>query len=510
MEELNINEITQLEGALGGVAGVARQAENALGSLDSKLLTLRLNFGKLRAAVERAFAPITSHMAVALNGIVRNVTEFVNNAGAVIGALFGTVQEKAVVTARKGGKALRRFLADFDEIERLNAGSGGGGGGSEITWKTVTPELTPGTQKVVDAIMGMIAPLREISLEAARKAFAALGEAVAALGRILGENLLWAWHNLLVPLAKWTLEKAAPGAVRALAAAFEALTAILEPVLSAIRAMLPAISPVVGFLGDTAVLVLDTLQAQLGKLAAAFSGTAAGIGQSLQALSARFAAWFGGITPIFAAIRDAWLAAADAMGSGAAAMVSAILTALGGLTQFLAGAFTGSWKAAWERLKNIARGAVNGLIGMVNAMLCALVGGINAAGKALNRFRVNLPAWLPGIGGKSLGFSIPTLTVPQIPYLAKGAVLPAGRPFLAMVGDQRHGTNIEAPLGVIQEALALTLEDYTEANLAGHRATVAVLGEILQAVLGIELGDAAVGAAANRYNARLAAMRGDG
>ena len=81
---------------------------------------------------------------------------------------------------------------------------------------------------------------------------------------------------------------------------------------------------------------------------------------------------------------------------------------------------------------------------------------------------------------------------------------------MAMLGDQRHGTNIEAPLSTIQEAVALVMEDYAAANLAGHEATVAVLRDILEAVLGIEIGDDVLGKAANRYNARLATMRGDG
>ena len=42
---------------------------------------------------------------------------------------------------------------------------------------------------------------------------------------------------------------------------------------------------------------------------------------------------------------------------------------------------------------------------------------------------------------------------PLIPKLAQGAVLPPNRPFLAMVGDQRSGTNVEAPLSTIEEAV---------------------------------------------------------
>ena len=53
------------------------------------------------------------------------------------------------------------------------------------------------------------------------------------------------------------------------------------------------------------------------------------------------------------------------------------------------------------------------------------------------------------------------------------------------------------------------MADVTAATLAGHEATVGVLQQILEAVLGIELGDEVLGAAVGRYNTRLAAMRGD-
>lgn len=45
----------------------------------------------------------------------------------------------------------------------------------------------------------------------------------------------------------------------------------------------------------------------------------------------------------------------------------------------------------------------------------------------------------------------------NIPHLASGAVIPPNAPFLAMLGDQRNGTNIEAPLSTIEEALTNVL-----------------------------------------------------
>ena len=44
------------------------------------------------------------------------------------------------------------------------------------------------------------------------------------------------------------------------------------------------------------------------------------------------------------------------------------------------------------------------------------------------------------------------LSSTPIPRLATGAVIPANREFLAVLGDQRHGTNIEAPLDTLMQA----------------------------------------------------------
>ena len=443
MEEININ--TQ---ALEGVAGVARQAEQALGRLEDRLLTLRLNFGKLRAAVERAFAPVRVHLADALNPAIRRITAFANDAGAVIGALFGTVQEKTVKTVRTSGKAIRRFLADFDEIHRLGSNSGGSGTAQTVELKTVTPELTPQLQAIAEKIRAFFAPLQEISFENLKISLSSLGQAAADFAALLGETLLYAWHNILVPLARWTIEEAAPAAVNLLTAALSGLAAVAAPVLEALKSLFQQLQPMFASLGESCIATLNALTA-------------------------------------------------------------AVTTALSGLTDFLTGVFSGNWAAAWEGLGAILKGAVNSVIACLNGLLTALVAGINAAASQLNRLKITAPDWLPGIGGKTFGVNIPTLTAPQIPQLARGAVIPPNAPFLAMLGDQHSGTNIEAPLSTIQEAVAATMADVTAATLAGHEATVGVLQQILEAVLGIEIGDEVLGAAVGRYNTRLAAMRGD-
>ena len=153
----------------------------------------------------------------------------------------------------------------------------------------------------------------------------------------------------------------------------------------------------------------------------------------------------------------------------------------------------------WNGIVNTVKGAVNSLIGFINGMISAVVGGLNSAIDALNSLSVDIPDWVPVVGGNRLGFSIGHVTAPQIPYLAQGAVIPANREFLAVLGDQSHGTNVEAPLDTIKQAVAEVMEDLQAGPMAGFEAVVSVLREILSAVYGIELTDEDVGRAVQRW-----------
>ena len=56
------------------------------------------------------------------------------------------------------------------------------------------------------------------------------------------------------------------------------------------------------------------------------------------------------------------------------------------------------------------------------------------------KFSIDLPDFL---GGGSFGFNIPT--IPNIPKLAQGAVIPPNREFMAVLGDQKSGTKTSRP-----------------------------------------------------------------
>ena len=178
------------------------------------------------------------------------------------------------------------------------------------------------------------------------------------------------------------------------------------------------------------------------------------------------------------------------------------------MTEFLAGVFTGDWQRAWKGLGEILKANVNNVIGFLNFLLTGLTGALNGVIRVVNKLKFTAPDWVPGLGGKTFGFNLKTVTTPQIPYLARGAVLPANRPFLAMVGDQRHGTNIEAPLATIQEAVAVVMQDQLDALMAGFDATVNEIRQLHDTVSGIEVGDTVIGKAAQRYRQKMAVVYG--
>ena len=132
-----------------------------------------------------------------------------------------------------------------------------------------------------------------------------------------------------------------------------------------------------------------------------------------------------------------------------------------GFVTFLKGVFTGNVDMALKGILNILRGAanliysifkapVNMVIALFNGLNRAIINAINGLVDGLNHIKV--PDWVPGIGGKGINLSHANYT--RIPYLAQGAVIPAGNPFLAVLGDQTKGNNLEMPENLLRKIVS--------------------------------------------------------
>ena len=107
---------------------------------------------------------------------------------------------------------------------------------------------------------------------------------------------------------------------------------------------------------------------------------------------------------------------------------------------------------------------INWILAGVETLANGVVNGLNTVIGALNSLHFDVPDWIPLIGGKTFGFNIGYLGGVSLPRLAQGAVIPPNKEFLAVLGDQSSGTNVEAPLDTIKQALVEALAEYRNAG----------------------------------------------
>lgn len=119
--------------------------------------------------------------------------------------------------------------------------------------------------------------------------------------------------------------------------------------------------------------------------------------------------------------------------------ISGFLTALEGLIDFLTGVFTGDWERAWNGVKDIFGGIFESLGALAKAPINVVIGTINGAISGINNMGIDIPDWVPVIGGKKFHIDIP-----KIPMLYKGTNNWSGGP--AMIHD-RGAEIVDLPQG---------------------------------------------------------------
>ena len=98
------------------------------------------------------------------------------------------------------------------------------------------------------------------------------------------------------------------------------------------------------------------------------------------------------------------------------------------IIDFIDNVFSGNWSAAWQNIVNIFGNLFGMIVNLAKAPINGVISAINWVLEKINSISVTIPDWVPGVGGKTLGFHIPT-----IPQLAEGGV--ATSPTLAEIGE---------------------------------------------------------------------------
>ena len=125
-----------------------------------------------------------------------------------------------------------------------------------------------------------------------------------------------------------------------------------------------------------------------------------------------------------------------------------------------------AFSTVWNGIVSVVQGAISriisGVMAMVERITSAINGILSALGNMASRVSSGISSARSAISGHSLEAGGPPVALASLPVpaLAQGAVIPPNRKFLAMLGDQTGGTNVEAPLATIQQAMANVLSSW--------------------------------------------------
>ena len=422
-------------------------------------------------------------------------------------------EAKAIDKVGGSAKAAGKQLASFDEINQLSGDSGSAGGGSSASSEEIAPNFD--TQAYTDKLDELTAYIGGALL--------AIGVILAFSGVNipLGLALIAAGAAVLASEAQenWgAMSEETKGRIAEVYAVASAALLVLGVILAFSGWKIPLGIALIalGAMGLVTAAqlnsnaIVEMLQGPIGTIVAIVSGALLAIGIILVCTGvmtalgiALIAAGAAGLVTVAALNWNAIVSALQGPIGGIVAIVSAVLLVIGiilvctgvglplGIALIAAGAaglvtvtalnwnaISDKVKGVWNTIKTWWKTSVakyftlqfwkDTFSNIASGLTSKIKDGINAAISLLNRFigwlndKMHLEWGSFSLFGKEVipSGSFQLLTLPNIPYLAQGAVIPPNREFMAVLGDQKQGTNIEAPLETIKQALAEVMAQY--------------------------------------------------
>lgn len=214
-------------------------------------------------------------------------------------------------------------------------------------------------------------------------------------------------------------------------AAFDGLVQIMQSVMGVVGQLVtfanttvkPIILDIFNFITQTVVpIILQTFTAAapmisgiISNLGSAIMTVAQIIGSAIQAVLPIVEGLISVIMTVGQVAIPAALAYIEQFSAGIQEIVSAIQAIFQGIIDFVTGIFTGNWQQAWLGVQEIFGGIFDGLVALIKTPMNAVISLINKAISGVNNLGLEIPDWVPIIGGKKF-----SLNIPQIPLLAKG------------------------------------------------------------------------------------------
>ena len=217
-----------------------------------------------------------------------------------------------------------------------------------------------------------------------------------------------------------------------------AMTALNLPVLAVVAA--------IGLAVAAGILIYknwDKIKAKAVELGAKISEVWGNIKTGVSEAVANLVSAFQSNFPLLSAYLSGWWESVSAAWENVKAIFANII-------DFVQNVFAGNWSAAWDNIVAIFGNVFGMIVNLAKAPINGVISAINWVLEKINSISVTIPDWVPGVGGKTMGFNIPT-----IPALAAGGIATA--PTLAQIGE---GGEPEAVLPLSK--LAALLDEWTK------------------------------------------------
>ena len=334
------NELTQQEKIQAEVSGIMQETRFQVGdaatytsTFAGKVSVLKGAFSSMQIAIGKVVAPIVGLFIPAITSAINAITAFFNKLQGVLsvfGLEFPDVVEKTSSgisnignsassaagniastgdAATKAAKKIKKAFAGVDEINVLSSpnkssdgtdGSSGGSNGGVVN--TGNDVISSAIGNTSSKIMEFIKPLQDISFDNLISAFGKLKDALAPLGETIWKGLEWAYFNILVPLAKWTIEDLLPaflnllsGALKVLNPILEAFGNIFEPIWNKV------LEPIAKWTGGVIVDVMNGVADALSKVGDWMSNNQGVVDTMVASIGTFFGLWK--LTELFAFIQ---------------------------------------------------------------------------------------------------------------------------------------------------------------------------------------------------------------
>lgn len=422
------------------------------------------SLGRIKANLMTAFAPIYNACLPAINTLMTALSKLTGTIAIFVSGLFGKSIEDTQKDAKKlskqldnvgkSGKKASGSLASFDKLEVLSDNS--------------SSESTSGSNDVV--------PNYDSEIQFSEKLLTALNKIKDFI--VENKEPLVAFLITVIGLI---------GLIKLIRIINEinTVTGVLKPLMTFLSAHATTIGGILAIVGGLIIFIdgiikylQDPTWENFGKILLGVGVIAAGVFLIFGGFPALITAIIGIIIALGLAIYKNWENITETLGKVGDWIYEHIIKPI---ADFFVGLWNGiiggvkstvNWiKSAFSSIvsffsnivskivtlfRNIGSKVGNAISGafrtVINGILGAIEGILNFPIKSVNK--------LIGVINKVPGINIGTLPTFNLPRLAKGTVIPPRQEFAAILGDQKHGTNIEAPLETIKQANREVMQEF--------------------------------------------------